>query len=219
MNSGNLLRSIDITEKKGTQSRLNVYEDHLDYENPSESQQFSIARGEAAKKVIFSESVLSPRVVAFHFEKKKTYRFPQEDYNFLWNWMGPMTRERVKTALRSRFKWILPIGILFMIFSAPLPADPSSGTAAVPFSPVSFGLGVTLILMSLVSRAMAHRVFFLADTLWFLALAGLLIKDVSGGGSALWLAFAALQVVCAWDGFQLFRRYSGTREIPGTAAE
>jgi hypothetical protein len=102
---------------------------------------------------------------------------------------------------------VIPIGVLFILGSAPIGNQ---------FEPVTFGLGAGLILTGTLSKLIPHRIFFLLDSLWFCTLAATSIVILVDGWSWMRAAFLVLQIHLAWRGFQEFHRFAPE---PDDAAE
>jgi hypothetical protein len=126
-------------------------------------------------------------------------------------WVGPLTLEDLKGELRRRLRWTVPIGLLFVLGSIPLPGDPAAGVAGVPFDPVSLVLGLGLIALSVAARIVPHPFLLALDGLWFLLLAADTVWGVvRGGDSVWWLALAAFLVLAGLQPLAAYRRFSAS---------
>jgi hypothetical protein len=131
-------------------------------------------------------------------------------------WLGPPTINQLRAVLRRRYAFGLPIAILFLLLSIPLPADPAIGAAAHPFDPIWATLGVGLLLLWVASRLRPSPVLLLLDAAWFLVMALLHVRDLlAGTASAFVLLLVALGVYLAITGVKQFKRY---RNATTTAA-
>jgi hypothetical protein len=139
-------------------------------------------------------------VVAKAGKKSLMFQLPPEAFQRVKAWYGPLTLDDLTIALKRRFGWVIPIGILFILGSAPIGQN--------PFEPVTFGLGIGLILTGTLSKLVPHRIFFLLDSLWFCTLAATSIVILIDGWSWMRAVFLALQIHLAWRGFQEFHRFA-----------
>jgi hypothetical protein len=136
-------------------------------------------------------------------KKNIMFHLPPEAFDRVRAWYGPLTVDDLKVALKRRLGWVIPIGILFVLGSAPLGNN--------DFQPVSFGLGIGLVLTGTLSRLVPHRIFFLLDSLWFCTLAATSIVTLIDTWSWLRAVFLVLQIHLAWRGFQEFHRFAPER--------
>jgi hypothetical protein len=135
--------------------------------------------------------------------KNIMFKLPPEAFERVKAWYGPLTVDDLKIALKRRMAWVIPIGILFIFGSAPIGNN--------PFEPVTFGLGVGLILTGMLSRLVPHRIFFLVDSLWFCTLAATSIVILLDDWNWMRAVFLVLQIHLAWRGFQEFHRFAPVR--------
>jgi hypothetical protein len=149
------------------------------------------------------DGLLARRVLALRRPRKLTLRLDPEGYRALRRWIGPAAGLRI--ALRARLSYALPIGTLFLLTSIPLPADPASGAAAVPFDVASALMGAALLLNGLLARIRPHRLLLLIDSFWFLALAAQTAYRIGSGASWLWAILIALQLSLVRSGIGLYQ--------------
>jgi len=114
-------------------------------------------------------------------------------------WLGPPTEERLRTALRSRFAYCLPIAIVIVLTSLPMPADPLSGLPAVPFGYFGALLGMSLAGLWMLARYRPMKELFLLDVLWFVLLAVRFTWNVVDSmTSPFWLLFLPVLLFSAF---------------------
>jgi hypothetical protein len=154
-----------------------------------------VLREQAVPSLQLLDGLLARRVLSFRLEP--------EGFRALRRWIGPADGLRI--ALRGRLSYALPIGTLFLLTSIPLPADPASGTAAVPFDAASAIMGAALLLNGLLARIRPHRVLLLLDSFWFLALAAQTAYRIGSGASWLWAGLIALQLFLVRSGIGLYQ--------------
>ena len=198
-----------VDKKSGGPWTLTLHPPHLALADAPGSQPYVILREEMMKSATLIEGM---RVFALTKPRKATFKLAPEGVTALAEWIG----QPVLAAyyLRRRYGWVLPVAIIWVIGSLPLGGDTASGVAAVPFDPVGLGLGLTLIVSWAFAKWRPHPLLFLIDSLWFLCLAGYLVKDVIGGRSKGWLVLVALLVWMTITGLKHFARFRGTGIAP-----
>lgn len=170
---------------------------------------FLISRHDAEDKTEIRESRFTEPLLSVNVPPKKlVFKLGRAQAALFKKWIGPPTIRGLKAALKRRLKWSLPIGVLFVITSIPLPADPVAELEAVPFDAVSAFLGTSLIMMSILTHIFPKRILFLLDGIWF----SLLALDVSFDifhDSSPWLAILVIfLVISAKTGFAEYQRFS-----------
>ena len=164
-----------------------------------------VMRGEAMKVLRLVETLPAPALL-LKVKPRASLRLDEPAYQAVSEWLGRDLH--LALALRGRLGWTIPIGVLFLLTSLPIPGDPAAGVAGTPFSPISAVLGGALLLQGILSRLWPHRIFLALDALWFLALAADTVRLVlTAGWSPLWLALGAFQVMLAVTGVRQFRRF------------
>ena len=174
---------------------------------PSESIQ--ILRADAEEKIVLHESLFFFRHLVITIQKEKgVIELERSQVALLKEWLGPPTIRGLKVALKKRLNWCLPIGILFVLTSIPLPADPEVGLEAVPFDAVSAFLGASLIAITILARIWFRRILFLLDGVWL----SLLALDATVGifrGDSLWWAISVIALILgAKGGFSEYQRFA-----------
>lgn len=168
-----------------------------------------ILRSELATHVDLVNFGLTRRTMAARRPKKRLFKLDPAGWAQLTAWIGRDARLRI--ALRQRLGYGVPIGIMVLISSLPVPGNAEAGIAGVAFNPLFAVLGVVLIAGAILARRRPHPALFLVDSSWFAVLAGTLVWRVIHGGSPLWLILAVIQLLLVWSGVSLFRDLKGAR--------
>jgi hypothetical protein len=168
-----------------------------------------ILRSELATHVDLVNFGVTRRTLVVRKPKKRLFKLDPAAWAQLKAWIGRDARLRI--ALRQRLGYGVPIGILVLISSLPIPGDAVAGIEGVPFNPLFAALGVLLVAGGILARRRPHPALFLLDSAWFAVLAGVLVWRVIHGGSPLWLILAVMQLLLVWSGLTLFRELKGAR--------
>lgn len=168
-----------------------------------------LLRSELATHVQLVNFGVTRRTLAVRKPAKRNFKLDPQGWTQLMAWLGRDARLRI--ALRQRLGYGVPIGIMVLISSLPLPANPEAGTQGVAFNPVFAILGVALIVGAILARRRPHPALFLVDSAWFAVVAGTLVWRVIHGSSPLWLILAVMQLLLVWSGVSLFRDLKGAR--------
>ncbi len=173
---------------------------------PSESIQ--ILRADAEEKIVLHEWLSFKNLVITIQKEKVVIGLERSQFALLKEWLGPPTIRGLKVALKKRLNWCLPIGILFVLTSIPLPANPEVGLEAVPFDAVSAFLGASLIAITILARIWFRRILFLLDGVWL----SLLALDATVGifrGDSLWWAISVIGLIfVAIGSFLEYQRFA-----------
>jgi hypothetical protein len=145
--------------------------------------------------------------------RRRTFQLDETSFKALQEWLGPAIL--LKLALRARLMAAIPVGAFWMVTSVPLGCEKALGVETpTPVDPFGLVMGVVLFVMGFVAQTRPHRVFFLLDSVWFMALsAWILVRIAVGTDGPFWLIFVAWCVMLVVAGVQSFRRF-GT---PGRA--
>jgi hypothetical protein len=210
MNYGEQFEVEEVNAKKD-RWRLSLLEGRLRLERDDGSEVHEVERSEYGRGLDVRKMFGSARTLMVRVPKAKAFKIQPEAYEAIERWLRPFTRSDVAAILRTRLRWTLPIAILFIITSLPLPGDPDAGIEALPFDVVGFVLGVGLIVLGILARVAPHRNLFLVDAVWFLLLAADTVYSVFvQGKSQWWLLFAAFLVWVASTPLELYRRFDST---------
>lgn len=140
--------------------------------------------------------------------KKLQFRLTPEQREVVDQWIGPRTHAHLDVVLRRRYAWGIPLGVLLVLISLPMPADPGAGLEAVPGSPLTAILGLALVGMWLVARFRPTPKLLLFDGVWFVLLLASLVADVvAGRSSPWWLLWGLVLVVFLRGGLRLHQRF------------
>ncbi len=202
MTSTGEYRAIEVTRQQRPWL-LRLFPQGLRLEAQNGGDAVHILREQVVPSLHLTDGLLSRYVLSVRRPRKLTVRLEPEAFLALRRWIGPVDGLRI--ALRGRLSYALPIGVLFLITSIPLPGDPASGIAAVPFNAVSAILGSALLLNGLLARLRPHRALLLLDSFWFLALAAQTAYRIGSGASWAWVALIALQLPLVRSGIGLFQ--------------
>jgi hypothetical protein len=185
---------------------LFLYRDFLAFE-PRKGRDFEIDREDLPEMVQKLESGLFLKRTLWVKLGSKTVAFqlPPDEFAAVKAWIGPPTEEDLKVALKRRLKWVVPIGILFVLAAAPV--------ADQEWEPVSLTLGLGLITTAWFAKLWPHRNIFLLDSLWFACLAGNSIWLLSQEWG--WFRFFMLvvQLLCVKAGWSEYRQF-GPEKTP-----
>jgi hypothetical protein len=188
--------------KQSKQWSLRLFPSHLEVEEIPGTPPYVILREAVMKTATLMERM---QVLVLTRPIKVTFKLMPGDTARLAEWIGQPAL--VQYYLKHRYGWVLPIAILWMISSLPI----NSGAAAVPFDLVGFVMGTVLLVSWAMAKWRPHPVLFLVDSLWFVLLAGRLLKDVFvDGRSRGWLILAIVLLWMVVTGLKHFWRFRGT---------
>lgn len=210
---GDPLAEMDVVDNLASrqQWKLQVFPDVLRFDSSDGKAHVDVVRSATSEKTTIHDFLFMKRCLEVKADKKRVFQFSPVDFATLMDWIGPPTERDLGAALKRRFAWILPVGILFVLSSLPLSGDPAAGIEPLPFDPISCGLSIGLIAVGVVSRFVAHRVLFLVDSLWFLILAGSTTYNIFAGSNWLWMIMVLLQISLVASGVKQYRRFQPAR--------
>lgn len=203
--------TFEVTAQAGRKGvwRVTLDKEALTLAAVNGDESFRIMRADAEEKTELRESrFIDPLLVVSIPKKKAIFKLERAEAASLREWLGPPTIRGLEVALRRRLHWCLPIGILFVVTSIPLPADPVAGIEAVPFDAVSAFLGVSLLALSVLTRICPRRVLFLLDGVWFSLAALNLAVDIFRGHSPWWAILVIILILGARGGFSEYQRFA-----------
>jgi hypothetical protein len=189
---------------------LRLFPEGLRGERQDDGAAIHVLRAKLPNVVQLHDGLLLKRTLVVKKPRRTTLQLDPDGFRRLSRWIGEPTILRM--ALKRRLSWTIPIGILFVVTSVPLPGDVEAGIEAVPFNPISAVLGTALIVQGVASRIWPRPVFLLLDALWFGGLAVDTAYRVTQGQSSYWLVFVVLQVGLAVSGLRLWRRFHGASD-------
>jgi hypothetical protein len=199
---------LSLTElgKNSSAWTLTLHPSHLALAEAPDERPYVILREQVMKSAMLIEGM---GAFALSKPRKVTFKLTPEATAALAEWIGKPVLAAFY--LKRRYGWVLPVAVIWMIGSLPMPASPSAELEAKPFDLVGFGLGLTLVVSWAFAKWRPHPALFLVDSIWFLWLAGYLAVEVLKGRSQVWLVLVALLLWMAVTGFKHFARFRGTR--------
>ena len=141
---------------------------------------YVLLREQMQRDVVLIEGM---RTLALNKPRKIMFRLPPEAVTAVVEWIGPSLL--ASHYLKRRYSWVLPLAIIWILGSLPVPGDPEAGQEAVPLDWFGMGLGFALLASWGFARWRPNPLLFLVDSIWFLCLAGYLTYDVWNGRSKL----------------------------------
>lgn len=184
---------------------LALHPDHLALSEAPELQPYVILRDELMKSAMLIEGI---RALVLQKPIKATFKLEPEGVSVLGDWIGKPIMARFY--LKRRYGWVLPVALLWVFGSIPIPGDPAAGREPSPFDLIGLILGLTLVGAWAWAKWRPHPVLFLVDSLWFLVMAGHLALAVVSGRSKGWLVLVALLAWMVISGLKHFIRFRGT---------
>jgi len=189
--------------------RLSLYGDRLILHSLETGAVVEVLRDQAMEKIRTSKFFFIPPLLLVKDMKKFNYRISPEAYEMINEWIGkPLL---LKSILKQRLSWCIPIGIIYILTSLPLSGDPEAGLEAIPFDPISMGLGIVLVGISIASRKRPHPAFFLADSVWFFVLLMYTLFQIHAGASIYWGGIILVQIICIMSGINYYKSFSNVR--------
>lgn len=192
------IEATSLTDKKPW--TVTLHGDRIELQ-PEEGRSSDIYRDGLTSKIHVPGMMIGTRMLLFEVSKRVLLKFPPDGFARLWTWLGDARDDFLRTALRERFKWSFPIGLViaYLFF-------PSAASRVV--ENMHFGLGATLVLSAIASTVVPRPVFFLLDSAWFTVLAGLTVTDIVRGASPFWLLAVALQIGLVVGGVNVYRLFT-----------
>ena len=196
--------------RKKTKWEISLFKDKMTLQSKETHTSLTIFRDDAANKIKMSRLyIVPPLLLIKDSETKLNFRIKSEEYDILSEWVGKGTL--LKTTLKQRLAYCIPIGILYLWASLPVSGDPASGLAPVPFDPISFGLGIILILISILAKIMPHPALFLLDSGWFFLLMSYTIMQILKGSSLYWGILVVLYIIVIISGILHYKNFASVR--------
>ncbi|MHC4069420.1 MAG: hypothetical protein ACYSR8_07555 [Planctomycetota bacterium] len=143
---------------------------------------------------------------------KAVFKLPREQGALLKEWVGPLTLKSLKSALKLRMGWSLPLGLIFVMLSAPIKWPPDSVFMELRFGWTGLALGLLLIVLSVVMRLWPCREFFLVNSGWYFLGGIKILYHITQGlswWSGLFLLFCFIFVLDGIAQYQRFERLEG----------
>lgn len=185
---------------------LTLQPTHLALAESPGAQPYVILRDQLMKTAMLNEGL---RVLIVTKPVKASFKLPTESVQALAEWVGKPFL--ASFYLKRRYAWVLPMAVLWIISSLPMPGSSEAGGRSVPLDPVGLGLGLALIGSWACAKFRPHPALFLVDSLWFLGLGGYLVVEVANGRNKFWLLFVAFSLWLVVSGLKHFVRFRGVR--------
>ena len=163
-----------------------------------------IPRTEMLEKVELVDGLFMQRAVSVK-PLKELLKLDAAAFRALKDWMGQAFL--LRSVLRTRLQWALPLGIVFVLLAIPLPGDPETGTPGMPFNWVNALLGALLIVSALFGQRHPHPHFLLLDALWWAILMAITVQGQFEGESRWWLLLIAIQLRFCYTGLRDWNRF------------
>jgi len=210
MNEGTSFEARALAGRKGVW-RVSLDAETFTLAAADSDESFQVLRVDVEERVELQEPPFTKPFLVVKIPKKKkvVLKLERAQAAAFREWLGPPTIRGLKVALRQRFRWCLAIGILFVVTSIPLPADPEAGIEAIPFDAVAAFLGVSLAGIAILARVWPRRVFFLLDGIWFVLLALDGAIDVFHGDTWWWWCIVVVGLILlARGGISRYQRFA-----------
>jgi hypothetical protein len=192
--------------QKGKEWSLTLHPAHLALAESADERPYVILREQVMKSATLIEGM---RAFAINEPRKLSFKLSPEAVTALAEWIG----EPVLAAfyLKRRYGWVLPVAIIWILGSLPLPGNPDRNMASVPLDLFGLALGLVLVVSWAFAKWRPHPALFLVDSLWFAAMGVQLVLNVIGGRSKGWLVLVGLLLWLVVTGLRHFVRFRGTR--------
>ena len=198
--------------------RLSIFRNRLSFNAHQGDGFFEVPRTASVDRLRTTCLFFVPPILTIKRDKKKlSFKLTAEAYAAINRWIGKAAL--LKTTLKQRFSWCLPIGILYLLGSIPMPSDPEAGFDAIPFDPFGAALGAILILLSILMKIKPHPALFLADSAWFGLLSIYTVWQIVNGASMYWLIAVALQFMLMISGISHYHNFVDLTDLPVKAGE
>lgn len=158
----------------------------------SERRSFEVEKSDLSERVGLAESLFLPQVLVLRTEPKQKISFligRDEKDRFL-KWAGKAIH--LQFALQSRTGLMMPIGLLLMLTSLPIPGSPGDGIPALPFAFFWFSMGGILLFFGVLTKRMPHKNILLMYCVWFFMVAAELIHQMQEGSASWGWSFVLL---------------------------
>ena len=173
------------------------------------NESFQISRADAEEKIeLHMWRFHQPILVVIISKKRIVFKCEQAPAALVKEWLGPPTIRGLNVALKRWLRWCIPLGILYVVVSLPLPADPEIGEEAVPFDPFMAFLGITLVAITLLARIWPQRVWFLLSSIWLSMMAIDVALNIYHGDSWWWSIVVIFVIVVAKRGVSEYQRFA-----------
>jgi ssDNA-binding Zn-finger/Zn-ribbon topoisomerase 1 len=198
----------EIIQETGKKQKwqLSLYGDRLILHYPETGTLVEVLHNQAIDKLKTAKLFFLPPILVVKDFKKFTYRIQSDEYEIINEWIGkPLL---LKKALKQRLSWCLPIGSIYILTSLPLSEDPTAGIESIPFDPIGMGLGIMLIILSIIIKKKPHPALFVADSIWFFLLLCYTLFQIYSGANTYWGVVIILCIILIMSGINHYRYFS-----------
>lgn len=192
--------------KKKFEWKAAVFDEHLTFFCGETNDFFKIMHEKAGEMISILHLFGPPTMILKIGGKKRNFNLDQNQYEAIANWIGKPVL--LKNILKQRLGYSLPIGILYIVTSIPFWGDSQWYTQMTALNMINLFLGVSLIILAVVVKIKPGRSLFLADSLWFLLLAGVVAWDIRSGASVYWGILVAILVLNVFSGIKNFKTFA-----------
>ena len=189
--------------------RVGLYADRLRLHPPDGSLPFDVHRPEWEQRAEVHDAMLAPRTMVLKLDKSRPFRLDRPSFDALGRWIG--NARMLRTALKRRMGWMLPIALIFIVGALPMGSADDPPASRKPFDPMWLGLGLMLGVIWVLWKIRPHPILFVLDSLWLLAVAAISAYRLALGWSWFWFALLLLQLSLAYGGIRLYARFRDTR--------
>ncbi|HEO65061.1 MAG TPA: hypothetical protein ENI73_04230 [Spirochaetes bacterium] len=188
--------------------KISFYPEYINIESLSDSKEFKIDRNDASEKMEIIDIFPFPKQLIIRLEKKVPFYLNKVNHKKIKEWFGkkPILNDMF-FALKRRFKWVILLGIFIFLSSLPIPADTELALEALPIDIFGIFLGLTLVILGIISKIWKVYLLFLLDSLWLFLVSMKLLYDVSNGYSIYWLILLIILIPFALKGFSEYKFY------------
>ena len=182
------------------------------YVDPSKC--FMISRGGAWGKV--SRDLLTITLTANGETKAFSFVEPpsgskKHDIRIIDAWVGPPSFDDLKKKLGGASIFLFSLGVLFVLFALPVPADPANQIPAAPLNYFGIIIGSLLIFGSSLRQFKPSRYIFFSDAMLFLIYAVSEFINIANGRSRWFVLFAGFLLLLCQHNLRNFFRFKTLR--------
>jgi hypothetical protein len=196
--------SIVITgkvSKKGAWS-LTRGNGELILKSKSGNETYSFPQADFHKKIELRGKVNGRPLLIVSLPKRCGFEMSKGDVATVQEWLGPLSLDHLKFAIKQASSWSLPVGVFFVVIAF----FGENGS----FDFMSAILGALMLLIFMLSKLMTHHIVLLLNTLWCALVVANIGYDLFRGASLAWnIPFLLVLAWCtkySWGEYQRFRK-------------
>lgn len=167
---GEFIAKYDFNETRAKHVwTLEVFVNVLRFTCPTRNAEWNIPHaGWRVQLGVFRSGLFSNRMIALKRDGKAQVitSLPPDAYEAVKTWIGPLTLEDIKEALKQYLGWTLLSGFLYILPNVLLL---TKGASPNLFTVIYLVVGVALLLTWGASKLFPHRAMFLVGSAWFAA--------------------------------------------------